>query len=300
MKNLLFLLVLLVFDKPIFSSPDWVSLKKDANTPIPPKYTIIADGEEHTIIKFEIFGFLMSDQKNYNETFQKIDLLSDNILNESGIPAIPYISKIIAIPDQSGCNIEVIESEIYRVFNNINLIPVQNMPYEGDLEEAFVKKSDIYYQNQKFPDIITNIDTPVIFRDFRLARIAVFPIQYNPVSKQLFVTNSITVKITYPKTNVINPKFTLQKPIPPSFARIYRSTICNYEQILKRRYNNIENGREVMLCIVPDNLADTFQYYANWKRQSGIDVVVSKFSTIGATATNPIPIKTHITNAYQN
>jgi hypothetical protein len=55
-----------------------------------------------------------------------------------------------------------------------------------------------------------------------------------------------------------------------------------------------------MLCIMPDEFITSFQIYADWKRQSGIDIHVTKFSDIGANGTNPDIIKTHIADAYHN
>ncbi len=55
-----------------------------------------------------------------------------------------------------------------------------------------------------------------------------------------------------------------------------------------------------MLCIMPDEYVTSFQIYADWKSQSGIDIHVTKFTDIGATATNPTIIKNHITDAYHN
>jgi len=55
-----------------------------------------------------------------------------------------------------------------------------------------------------------------------------------------------------------------------------------------------------MLCIMPDEFVASFQIYADWKRQSGTDIHVTKFSDIGANATNPEIIKTHVSDAYHN
>ena len=55
-----------------------------------------------------------------------------------------------------------------------------------------------------------------------------------------------------------------------------------------------------MLCIMPDEFVASFQTYANWKRQSGIDIHITKFSDIGANPTDFALIKNHITDAYHN
>ena len=38
---------------------------------------------------------------------------------------------------------------------------------------------------------------------------------------------------------------------------------------------------------MPDEFVTSFQAYADWKRQSGIDIHITKFSDIGANSTDP-------------
>ena len=98
----------------------------------------------------------------------------------------------------------------------------------------------------------------------------------------------------------VNPKTASKKAIAPSFAKLYRSFIFNYQSVLNRLYDGREDGREFMLCIMPDDFDESFQVYADWNRQTGTDVHVTKFSDINANANNPNIIKDHITDAYHN
>ena len=96
----------------------------------------------------------------------------------------------------------------------------------------------------------------------------------------------------------INNKMTPQRKITPSFAKLYKSIIFNYDEVMQSRYNNMLEGHDKMLCIVPDAFANTFQTYQNWKQKSGTEIVVTKFSEIGATGNNPEIIKNYILSAY--
>ena len=151
-----------------------------------------------------------------------------------------------------------------------------------------------------YPGEFAELDQPSVFRDFRITRVSVFPIQYNPGKKELQVVSSITVRINYGQGEVVNPKTTAIKPISPSFGQLYKSSIFNYESVLNKLYGGKEKGHELMLCIMPDEFVTSFQTYATWKRQSGIDIHITKFSDIGANATDPAIIKNHIADAYHN
>ncbi len=80
----------------------------------------------------------------------------------------------------------------------------------------------------------------------------------------------------------INPKLTAKKPIAPSFDKLYKSFIFNYDEVFQREYYGDELGFDVMLCIMPDVLEPDFQTYAAWKHKIGTYIHVTKFSEIGA------------------
>ena len=61
-----------------------------------------------------------------------------------------------------------------------------------------------------------------------------------------------------------------------------------------------ENGKELMLCIMPDEFETSFQVYADWKRKTGIDIHITTFTDISANSGNPDIIKNHISDAYHN
>ncbi len=61
----------------------------------------------------------------------------------------------------------------------------------------------------------------------------------------------------------------------------------------------MENGYDIMLCIMPDEYYASFQPYAQWKTKSGTFIVQKKFSEIGASSNNPTAVKDCIL-AYYN
>ena len=153
----------------------------------------------------------------------------------------------------------------------------------------------VYFRNNN-----VDIDNPSMFRDFRIARVAAYPVRYNPAKKELQVVTSMTIRVNYGSGKVINPKTTPKKPIAPSFGQLYKDFIFNYQSVLEDSYGGKEEGHELMLCIMPDDFYDSFLPYAEWKRQSGIDIHITKFSDIGANSSDPDIIRNHISDAYFN
>jgi hypothetical protein len=279
---------------------EWYPVNNGSKDKTAPSVQILSDDTNSTVIKIDISGFEMKEFYSDSVLYQSIDLLSDVSTSQPGYPGLPYISKILGVPDMAGISYEILETGPQQTFYNINLPPCQESWYEGQTEPAFKKNEIAYSSSDIFPNEMASLSTPSIFRDFRIVRVSIYPVRYIASKKELQVTSSITVKIKYNSEKVVNPKTTKTKSIAPSFAKIYESFIINYKSAIDNLYYGDENGRDVMLCIMPDSYVSTFQPYADWKRQSGIDVHITKFSDIGASSSNATIIKNHITDAYHN
>jgi len=285
---------------PFKMNAEWVSLDKNKVSNTPPKITLISDDDNSTVIKIELNGFNVKEINTDGKIYQAVDLMTEIFSSESGYPELPHIAKILAIPNNSGVSVEVIETGNVQTFKNIYLPPARLSWFEGQPESPYTENPEAYNSTDIYPKELAKLDAPSIFRDFRITRLSVFPFRYIPAKKELQTVSSITVRINYGEGEVINPKTTARKEISPSFGKLYRSFIFNYQEVLDNLYGGSEDGRELMLCIMPDIFPESFQIYADWNRQSGTDIHITKFSDIGANSSDPDIIKDHITDAYHN
>jgi hypothetical protein len=299
LKSILLVLLISLL-VPFKMMAEWVPVDKNKTSNMPPNVTLLRDDNNSTVIKIEISGFDLKEFISEDKTFQSVDLLSEIFTTDPGYPKLPYIAKILAIPDQAGISVEVLETGKVQTFKDIYLPPARLSWLEGEPEPPYKENIDAYRSDEVYPKEFAKLEPPSIFRDFRIVRVSVFPVRYIPAKKELQVVSSITVRINYGHGEVVNPKTTPKKAIASSFAKLYRSFIFNYQNVLDKLYNGKEDGREVMLCIMPDEFIGSFQIYADWKRQSGTDIHVTKFSDIGANSSNPLIIKNHIADAYYN
>jgi hypothetical protein len=285
---------------PLIIKAEWVSLNKTNSVNTPPTVTLISDDNNSTVIKIEISGFDRNSFTSGEKNYHTIDLLSESFTNNPGFPELPYIAKVLAIPDFAGISVEVLETGEMQTFKNINLPPARESWFEGSPETPYSENIDAYNSMSAYPLDMVRLETPSIFRDFRITRLSVFPVRYIAANKELQVVSSITVRINYGPGEVVNPKTGAPKPIAPSFGALYREFIFNYQSVLNQSYGGKEAGHDLMLCIMPDEYVASFQTYADWKRRSGIDIHITKFSDIGANSTSLTIIKNHIADAYHN
>jgi peptidase C25-like protein/flagellar hook capping protein FlgD len=293
-----FLLILTLL--PFISKAEWIPLNKQMSAKSQPKVTLLSDDNSGTTLKIDITGFELKDVQLGKQSFQVVDLLTDIFAADPGYAELPYISKVLAIPDDASVSVEVLETSKIQTFKNIHLPPARESWIEGEEQTAWIENSEMLKSAQPYPKNQVELGIPSVFRDFRIARLSVFPVRYIAANHEIEVISSMTIRVNYDKKGLlVNPKQTAQKAIAPSFAKLYNGFIFNYREVLNRRFNGQENGHELMLCIMQDDFVSTFQAYADWKRQSGTDIHITKFSDIGANAYNPNIIKDHIAEAYQ-
>jgi len=298
-KNLsFFVLVMLIV--PFHLKADWVSVNDNKSANTPPQVSLLSDDASGTVIHVDLAGFDLQEFITDGKTYHSVDLLNDILTNQPGFPEMGYIAKVLAVPDNASLSVEVLEMGEMKTFKNINLPPARESWWEGKPESPYVENAEVYLTDGAFPQELARIEPPSIFRDFRVARVSVFPMQYNPAKKELSVASSITIRVNYGSGEAINPKTSARNPIPKSFGKLYRSFIFNYQSVLDKLYDGKEAGHELMLCIMDDMFTESFERYATWKKQSGVDVHVTAFSDISANANNPDIIKDHIEDAYYN
>lgn len=298
-KNKLLCLAIVLLTSSI-GFAQWVSLDKNSPPDSKPVVQLISDDINATVIKVDLPGFRIKEFSADGKIYNKIDLGLSGIISEAGMPDIPYIAKVLAIPDQGTVSVEVIEISNSQIIKDINIPPARKSWMEGEPETPYLVNEAIYSSADLYPPQFARVEDPVIFRDFRLTRVSIFPIRYSPAKHVIEAVTSITVKIKYGGGTGINPKFTSKKPLAPSFARLYKSVIFNYNEVLQREYDGRVDGYDFMLCIMPDSFVTSFQPYAEWNHKTGTYIHVTKFSDIGASGSNPTAVKNHILDAYNN
>ncbi len=274
----------------------WIKLDKSKNKI--PRVQIISQSETEIILEFRLPGFEKNKIYTTKEIFDMLDFEGSGRFSKVGIPDLPYISKLLAINTSGTPVAEIIEKGKPIILKNYNVAPVRKSWIEGEKETPYIKNNKFFSTNEFFPRENASFDKPGIFRNFRIARLSVYPIKYNPVTKELEVTTYLKVKITYKNDNSPNEKISANKIISPTFDRLYRSIIFNYDEAKDIYGLTTKGGSDLMLCIMPDNFYDSFQQYANWKKKTGIRIKAVKFSDIGANANDPEIIKSYISQQY--
>ncbi len=145
-----------------------------------PNVQLISDNDFSTVIKVDISGFQINEFISNGKTYHSLSISSEGITTEVGYPEISHIAKILAIPDQGSVSVEVLETSPVQVFKGINVPPARESWFEGKPETPYLENNLAYASEDLFPVNYVKVEDPVVFRDFRLARVSIFPLRYSP------------------------------------------------------------------------------------------------------------------------
>ncbi len=262
------------------------------NTDKPVFQTLQSDNNK-TVIQFNLDKYKLSDIKENGKNYKKIDY--DTLEGEQyevGKPFIPSIGGFVAIPSDCNPKINIVSYQT-EVMKNILLYPRQS---DNANKKAFEIDENFYSKDTDFPNLIAQLGSPVILRDYRLSALKITPFQYNPKKKILTVYKNIKIQVDYVKTSdSINNKISRKKH-SRFFEKIYKNTIINYD-FVKSCDNDFQQPAMLIIYANNSNLATLVNYFAEWKKQKGFDVTTISTAQTG---TNFNSIKAYIQDAYDN
>jgi hypothetical protein len=240
---------------------------------------------------------------SYSEEKVIIDVMEYSIFNigkESnllleGKPDIPTICRSIVIPDTSKMKIDVV-STTYEEYDDILIAPSKgNLLRTVNPDDVDFEFGEVYNIDAWFPEDIASLRDPYIIRDFRGQVVEIYPIQYNPVTKQMRFYTNIEVEIYSDGIDTINVIYRESWPekVDFEFNSIYNHHFINFGR--QGRYDPVsEQGN--MLVIVYDSFWDEMVPFVNWKNIKGIPTEMVNVSEIGSSN----DIKTYIENYYNS
>lgn len=172
--------------------------------------------------------------------------ITSPVLNSSfqdpGAPELPYYSTFIAIPPEAQLSIGVVQRGVNSHLNSIVQAAaepiVSNHPERSSsqLEDTTaiaqpktrIQDPAIFAKDELFPNFAYQLSEPVYFRDMRLVKLDLFPLQFNPQSQLLQQATSMEVNIRFDGANLEN-----LKPAPSkndAYQSSIADTVLNFEQ----------------------------------------------------------------------
>ena len=192
-----------------------------------------------------------------------IDDTSGN--SKSGEPDLPVYSAEILIPQGKKISeIKIKPGEQIYLGSNYNIAPGRSPVKlsENMYHSKLIKDDKIYKSENLFPDILYQEIGTYNFRGYKILILTLHPIQYKPLTGELYYFNDLEVTITTDEEESINP--------------LFRDSNIDYEEIITKidnpsaisSYDKIEktiksSDNYDLLILTTENLKDSFIHLKN-------------------------------------
>lgn len=282
--TLIAILSLAVFASPLFA--DWVSLQRDAQEGAQPLVEVIVSDDNHAVLEVTLPGFFQEQDTRSNDFH--ISMPNCATTEKVGCSALPVVSGLLALPANTAevniADYQVLSSE---EFNGTTVHPFQKPLTEEETAGPAVRNADHYATADSFPSECLSLGNVAIWRNNKIVRFSLVPMQVNPASATMSVHTKVRFSVNYVqgRTGVTAVSTTNE------FESMYKSMILNYQPSQQVRHGGS------YLVITDDKLASAIQPFVDWKQGRGYDVKLVKMGKAGKTAQD---IKNFISNEYRS
>ncbi len=297
MKKLNHFLVIfvLLIAQGAFAQNNWISI--DGSDPQFPTVQIEDQDMNGLTLKISVPGMYSEEVVHDGITYQRLTFEAWQTLHEVGMPELPIISEIIALPDDKLVKVKVLETKSV-ILSDMMVYPAQtpskdilNGQYTGfDINEGF------YTQDITFPETMANTNNPGIWRDVKVAGLNICPFRYKVADRQLEVMTYMRIRVDFYGTDtevVLNR----DKHISRYFYNMYDAGILNFVSMGYTIENTKADNDIKYLIITNTNPLTTLEPFIDWKNRQGFPVEVK---TMESGFDSPQDFKDYITQLYNS
>jgi len=165
------------------------------------------------VYEFTAKGIKVDNEIADGEVFHKVSIQGLGKTNISGAPILPVKGKLIDIPSGKKLSFKILEAR-YKIYKDFNLLSypkiyaheaflfqqgIKNNENNGviAISKRFYRNERIYSEDKFYPQKFIDLKPAGYIRERKVALLKIFPVQYNPVSKEMRFYSKIKIKILF-------------------------------------------------------------------------------------------------------
>jgi hypothetical protein len=168
-------------------------------------------------------------------TFHKITIPNTTPSNDPGKPQLPVVSSVIGLPPNSTPSLEILYDDAISLPGFFSIMPAPyptNLP--GSLEPGkwmYDWDQEVYASEKYYPDAPAIIAEDAWLRDQHIARVEIYPFQFNPVKGSIILHRSLKIQVDFPNTSITPLEYSNNRTSPASdpFGSALETVLLNYD-----------------------------------------------------------------------
>jgi hypothetical protein len=230
-----------------------------------------------------------------SRSYSVVRLSGESSTAQEGEPDLPCVTRLVMIGNTGNADLNILQQSYSVEALTADVLPYQ--PLDGNDHKDFVTpKSAIYSRDTWYPPVVAEISEPATLRDVRFVVVTVYPVQVNPVTREIRVYNDIEVLISNSGGFGANEIHIIPTSITPDFKKLY-TTFANFRGSTLDELP-VSPGKYLVICDSLSSIVEQAQKLVSWKKQRGIDASLARVQVeIGGTSlTN---IRDYVVQQYQ-
>lgn len=242
------------------SQNSFLSFTASPSSPQTPTFSRqVEESPQSVTVTYLFHGGTVSLKTENNIQYQSINIegFSPSLKNP-GSPQLPVSNDMLIIPQKTGLNIQILDTE-YIEYNNYTIYPTQPSKPETDTIIPFYVDSQVYQQNQYLPTELVSLESVHDYRDINYALLQVSPLQYNPATRKIRCYSKIKYKLSF--SNGVLPD-----SLTENLGGVLSSIINPKPLKIKQRSVQPESN---YIIITTDKYLSAVNRFARWKQKLG-------------------------------
>lgn len=234
-----------------------------------------------------IYAFTVESEKG---TFNELIIPETYSVGAIGTPKLPATHKLIEIPFGADVHVEVINYSMteYRLADygiDHAILPVQpSLRKDIDIADVEFEFDETAYAKEGFitPEM-AQVEVLGVMRSYRIARLTIAPIAYNPVEGIIRVYNDIEVEVSFTNVDQALTQHIKASTYSPYFDALNKHFLNDPD----RDYPNHPDLTKdpIKMVVVADRAFETtLAPFFEWKTEQGFYLIVGYTDEIGTTS----------------
>ncbi|HHE46600.1 MAG TPA: hypothetical protein ENL08_02710, partial [Bacteroidetes bacterium] len=180
-----------------------------------------------------------------------------------GMPELPHIDRLVAVPPTARIELEWSGSESSRVSSAPPVSVSDGDPNSDQLAPV----ADCTTAGGYWPESVVQMGRPAVMRGVRVVKITVNPVQLETATGDLKVWKRVRVSLKYSAGEAVNPVRNPARARPSKSAvDMIRSLVLNPDAVRRD-----QDGRGACLYIIPDyeGVAEAIEPLVDWRMRQG-------------------------------
>jgi gingipain R len=204
---------------------------------------MISADDQGIVLDLKVPDFEVEEHLHGVVLYHQVTIPDYGLTEEIGKPQVPVRGTLIGLPATGGMTLEILNVSS-QIFKGYYVYPVPRSivdPKSGLIQQEFAIDPEAYATDSFFPEAIVKEGFSGYMRDQRVVQLLFYPIQFNPISNEMKVYQTIRVKVSFegtfpsgtakPFAGISKSRLSVLNP----YERLLEDTLLNYSSLPRSR-----------------------------------------------------------------